>query len=79
MRFSLYLEVDDPQKLYEAALERALAEDAEYSSFYPIYPEEQYSDRLGTANAPDVHGCLQQLLDPGDLAGCSISSSALEN
>lgn len=65
--FSLQVTVDDENALYQAALEQARKEGAEYNDLMDP----------GT-NEINVEACLQVLLDPSTLIGCSIEESHAE-
>lgn len=67
--FGLDLRVDDPQQLYDAALERAIDDGLD---------EEDARTLLGSRDDPRIVDCLTMLLDPGRLPGCSIDGSGTE-
>jgi hypothetical protein len=74
--FSLYLGVDDPARLYEAARAQYFQED--YASVATGPVEDDIKDLLGTREEPDIEACLMMLLDPGMLPGCSIYQHTVE-
>lgn len=59
--------VDDEGELYKAALERALNVDK-------LHPD-AVDGILRPDGAIDKGACLQMLLDPGTMAGCTIDES----
>lgn len=61
---SLYLTVQDPDALFEAAMHYALNEDG--------LTAVQAIDQLRPEGDIDVQACLEMLLDPGTLEGCKI-------
>lgn len=67
--FRLDLQVDDPQQLYDAALDRALVDGLD---------AEEAREILGSRDEPKVEDCLTMLLDPGRVGGCSIDGSGTE-
>lgn len=67
--FSMDLQVDDPQQLYDAAMERAIEDGLD---------EDGARTLLGSREEPQIEDCLTMLLDPGRLRGCSIDGSGTE-
>lgn len=65
--FSLDLKVFDPEQLFEAAI-------ASYRAECPDATEEDLAD-FGTKAEPNLSACIVQLLDPGQIAGCSVDES----
>lgn len=64
---SLYLTVQDPDALFEAAFHYALDED-EVTAVQAI-------DQLRPDGEIDVEACLTMLLDPGSIPGCKIEEA----
>lgn len=62
--FTLWLSVDDPKQLLRAAL-------AHPDAVINAMKEADFRDEAGV----DIQACLEMLLDPGSLPGCSIQSS----
>lgn len=72
VHFTMNLEVFDPEALYEAAAAR-LRDD------FPDMSADDFEDMIGAPDDPDLTGCLQTLLDPGESPpGCQIEDSAAE-
>ena len=63
--FRLFLDVNDEDALFDAALEHAIHVD----NCDREYALELLRDKHGDVN---VSACLGMLLDPGSLPGCSI-------
>lgn len=64
--FTLTLAVDDVRTLVRSAREQAMAEGVD-----PADARETYSAR-------DLSACVQMLLDPGTVPGCSVYGSSAE-
>lgn len=68
LKCSLYVRVQDGEKLFQAALARAIKDGmAEEDAREALAPEEI-----------DVARCVQWLLDPGSIPGAEILDSACE-
>jgi hypothetical protein len=64
--FHIDLDIDDPETLYQAALERLLQENVD---------EDDAKRTLRPEGVINDSACLVMLLDPGSLPGCSINQS----
>lgn len=69
--FTMHLRVDDPGALHDAALRHSIQVDRLTAA--------EAIDIIGGRDNPDIAACLIAVLDPGSLAGCSISGSAVES
>ena len=75
---SIFVDVHDARDLYEAALARGVAENSDAQNKSRRATIAHFRDYLGTRKAPDVHGCLRMMFDPGlSPDGCTINDSAV--
>lgn len=69
LEFSLYVRVQDGDKLFQAALARAIEDGM---------TEEDAREVLAPEQDIDMARCVQWLLDPGSMPGVEILDSACE-
>lgn len=67
-QFHMDLDIHDSSLLLQAAVERAIAET-------PGLQASTAEEQLAPDGQVDVRACLEMLLDPGILPGCSIHQS----
>jgi hypothetical protein len=74
-RFEMDLDVHDEKDLHLAAVMYYQQQNAARD---PQEVMAEAIEMLGPKDEPDVEACLVMLLDPGQLAGCSIHNSSAE-